>query len=257
VQLRHTFVVPAGLEETWRHFQDISAVASCFPGAKVTSVEGDNFTGTAKVKLGPVALQYAGSGSFIERDESAHRLVFEAQGRDKRGNGTAGATVTMTFAAEDADTRADVVTDLSVTGKPAQFGQRMLQEVSDKLLGQFVDCLQHQVGAPSAEAPPAALAAGEAEGPVTTAPEAPAASSQAAPLTDSAAVADVGGGPVPESSAPQPGAPVEESPPASDDALDLGATVLPVIARMYGKHIGAGLLVLLVLWWLRRRLTRH
>lgn len=241
MQLKHSFVLPAGVEETWAHFQDISGVAECFPGAKVTSAEGDDFQGTAKVKLGPVALQYSGSGSFIERDKAARRMVFEAKGRDKRGNGTAGATVVLQFSEDPAGTRAEVETDLSVTGKPAQFGARMMQEVSDKLLGQFVDCLQQQVGG-----------GGGGTAPVET-PEI----SQSEPT------------PAPASSPSEVGATANETadsqrPAASmaagsgagpDDALDLGATVLPVIARMYGKQLGAALLVLIVLRWLWRR--RH
>jgi uncharacterized protein len=256
VHLQHSFTIPAGVEDVWAHFHDISAVAECFPGAKVTSAEGDDFEGTAKVKLGPVALQYSGAGSFIERDESAHRMVFEAKGRDKRGNGTAGATVTMVFADEGGATRTDVTTDLSITGRPAQFGQRMMQEVSDKLLGQFVDCLQHQVGsgvdAPDVvEATEPAPAATTATTPAVPQPETeptPAGQTTTPPLVPRS------GGPGPSTSAPPSSSP---SPPAEsgDDALDLGTTVLPVIARMYGKQIGVALLVLVVLRWLwgRRR----
>src|SRR5690606_33396468 len=104
---------------------------------------------TVKVKLGPIAMVYKGSGAFVERDDSAHRAVIEAKGRDKRGNGTAGATVTMSMVESGSDTSVTVVTDLNVTGKPAQFGRGVMQDVSDKLLGQFVDCLATKVGAPA------------------------------------------------------------------------------------------------------------
>ena len=283
MQLTHSFVIPAGIEETWAHFQDIATVAECFPGAKVTSAEGDDFQGTAKVKLGPVALQYSGAGSFIERDEAAHLMVFEAKGKDKRGNGTAGATVRLTFAEASDGTRADVVTDLSVTGRPAQFGSRMMQEVSDKLLGQFVECLQQQVGSGGSsesggdsEAAAAAAAtgvdadevAGEAdwvEG--AAARQAALAGGQPMPTSSpSTSAGSTGGRSAPggrsasghsstggSSAGGQSSTVTAPSTSDKEDALDLGATVLPVLARMYGKHAGAGLVLLVVLWLLRRR----
>ena len=264
MQLSHSFVVPAGLEETWAHFQDISGVAECFPGAKVTSAEGDDFQGTAKVKLGPVALQYSGSGSFIERDEAGRRMVFEAKGRDKRGNGTAGATVTLTFREDPGGTMAEVDTDLHVTGRPAQFGARMMQEVSDKLLGQFVQCLQQQVGS-GGGAPAEGSAVQDRDGEPDAAGPAPV---DGSPDADQPAAASLAGSLSPAATAPPQSAasPAAVTDPTatptraagsraagSDDALDLGTTVLPVVARMYGKQIGAGLLALLVLWLLRRR----
>ncbi len=270
MQLSHSFTVPAPLEETWAHFQDISAVAECFPGAKVTSAEGDDFSGSAKVKLGPVAMQYSGSGSFSERDDAAHRMVFEAKGKDKRGNGTAGAHVVLSFSAEDdSTTRAEVVTDLSVTGKPAQFGARMMQEVSDKLLGQFVDCLQQAMGsggdaeeaaptaAPAEPSPargsepttPSVVPPSGGPGPSTAPTPTPASTPGAAAVTASSANGTVSG------ARTGGGAPVSggQRPAGADDALDLGATVLPVLLRMYGKQIAAGLALFVVFVWLWRR----
>ena len=117
----------------------------------MTSVDESGFAGTVKVKLGPIALQYAGTGQFVERDDAAHRAVIEAKGKDKRGNGTAGATVTVQLAPAGEGTRIDVTTDLSVTGKPAQFGRGVMQDVSDKLLQQFVACIEGQFAAPEPE----------------------------------------------------------------------------------------------------------
>src|ERR1700755_2514504 len=97
MELPHHFHVPTGIDDTWTHFQDVAGLAGCFPGAQVTSVDGDDFTGTCKVKLGPIALQYNGTGVFVERDEAAHRMVVEAKGKDKRGNGTAAAKATLTM----------------------------------------------------------------------------------------------------------------------------------------------------------------
>ena len=152
MDLTHRFTVPVGVEETWAHFNDIASVAECFPGAQVTSAEADSFAGTVKVKLGPIALVYNGTGTFVEKDESQHRFVVDAKGKDKRGNGTAGAKVTLTMASAAGDpgsTDVEVVTDLAITGKPAQFGRGVMQDVSDKLLGQFVSCLEERLAAGS------------------------------------------------------------------------------------------------------------
>ncbi|XVX21121.1 SRPBCC family protein [Actinomycetota bacterium] len=180
MELTHSFTVPASIDQAWATFMDLEQVGGCFPGATVTEVDGDSFKGTVKVKLGPIALMYAGSGTFVEKDESAHRAVIEAKGKDKRGNGTAGATASIQLTEESpGQTRADVRTELHVTGKPAQFGRGVMQDVSDKLLGQFIDCIEGKLGhsgdapeeapappaeAPSADAPAAVGSVGEAAG---------------------------------------------------------------------------------------------
>ena len=235
MELTHSFTVPTGVEETWAHFQDIAQVAECFPGATVTSVGDERFSGSVKVKLGPIALVYNGSGTFVEKDDAAHRFVVDAKGKDKRGNGTAGALVTLTMAETDGATSVEVVTDLAITGKPAQFGRGVMQDVSDKLLGQFVDCLHHR------------LAEGQ---------EAPAAPEPAAPEPSAAPPTGV----VPDERVVEaPSTPLERqglsapAAPTQDDALDLGAAVLPVLARSYWKQ-GVGVVaVLALLWWLVRR----
>ena len=171
MELTHDFTVPASVDDAWATFMDLERVGSCFPGATVTSVDESGFAGTVKVKLGPIALQYAGTGQFLERDDAAHRAVIEAKGKDKRGNGTAGATVTVQLAPSGEGTRIDVTTDLSVTGKPAQFGRGVMQDVSDKLLQQFVACIESQFaaaepGASADQEPPPDAAAGPDAPPV-------------------------------------------------------------------------------------------
>ena len=93
VQLEHSFTVPVGIDDAWTALLDIEQVAPCMPGAALDSVDGDDFTGTVKVKLGPIGLTYKGKASFVEKDETAHRVVIDARGRDAHGNGTAAATV--------------------------------------------------------------------------------------------------------------------------------------------------------------------
>ena len=240
MQLTHTFTVPASVDETWAHFRDIESVAGCFPGATVTEVAGDDFKGSCKVKLGPIALVYSGTGSFVEKDEAAHRFVVDAKGKDKRGNGTAGATVTATMTDSGGSTDVTVVTDLAITGKPAQFGRGVIQDVSDKLLGQFVACLEQQVGgAPAAAAPAAETAAAPAAEPVEPA------GSETPPAEPSTALAGPG-------SMPRPAPPRTSA--KEDDALDLGATVVQILAKTYWKQGLVGLVVLLfVIRIIRRR----
>ena len=149
MQLRHSFTVPASVAETWAAFGDITSVAECFPGAAVTRAEGDDFEGTCKVKLGPISLVYTGSGRFTSRDESAGVFVLEAKGKDKRGNGTAGATISATLTAAGSGTAVEVLSDLQITGKPAQFGRGVIEDVSNKLLQQFVTCLESKLTVPS------------------------------------------------------------------------------------------------------------
>lgn len=237
MELRHEFTVPATVEETWAAFNDIESVAECFPGAEVATVEGDTFTGSCKVKLGPVALVYKGTGTFVDKDEAARRMVIDAKGKDKRGNGTAGAHVTATMTQEGTATRVEVRTDLNITGKPAQFGRGVMQDVSDKLLGQFTACLEQKVG--DASATTAAEAAGGAA--------AVAAAESPDPSPEDVAQLR------PTESPPGQSAPQASKRPGGEDTLDLGATVLPVLARTYWKQ-AAGVLVVLVL--LRRLLGR-
>jgi len=266
MDLTHRFTVPTDVASTWEHFQDIASVAQCFPGAQVTSAEGDTFSGTVKVKLGPIALVYNGSGTFVEKDEAAHRFVVDAKGKDKRGNGTAGAKVRLTMTeGAGGGTDVEVVTDLAVTGKPAQFGRGVMQDVSDKLLGQFVTCLEQRldgsgaagaVATPGAHAAaPGAEAAEEAVPPASAGPQA-----VAAPEPEAAEPAPAGvsaAAPKHAASTPISSAPSFSSAgpaPQQDDALDLGATVLPVLVKGYWKEALGGVgLVALVVWLLRRR----
>jgi carbon monoxide dehydrogenase subunit G len=158
VQLEHTFTVPADVETVWQAVLDPERVAPCMPGATLTEVEGQSFSGTVKVKMGPISLLYKGSGEFLETDEAARRVVIKASGKDSRGNGTAAATVTVTLRPDGESTTGEVRTDLSVTGKPAQFGRGMISEVGGKILDSFATSLATRLTpeppAPDEPAPP-------------------------------------------------------------------------------------------------------
>ncbi|QDQ97582.1 SRPBCC family protein [Tomitella fengzijianii] len=137
MELEHSFTVPASVDDVWQALLDPERVAPCMPGAALTGVEGQTFKGKVKVKLGPVAMQYKGTGEYIETDEATHTVVIKASGKDAKGNGTAAATVTLKLTGDGQRTTGASTTDLTVTGKPAQFGRGMIAEVGGKILEQF------------------------------------------------------------------------------------------------------------------------
>ena len=178
MQLENSFTVPVPIDEAWRVLLDIERIAPCMPGAALDSVTGDDFTGRVKVKLGPINLTYQGKASFIEKDEAAHKAVIDARGKDQRGNGTAAAVVTATLAAEGSITRVNVLTDLNITGRPAQFGRGVMTDVGNKLLGQFADKLAAQLGEGDAQGDADRSAAASAAATATGAVEEVAASAE-------------------------------------------------------------------------------
>ena len=151
MELEHEFTVPVPVERAWEVLLDIEKIAPCMPGAVLESVDGDSFTGQVKVRVGPITVAYAGRASFLEKDPTAHRAVVEAKGRETRGSGTAAATVTASMADEGGSTRVTVVTDLAITGRPAQFGRGVMNDVGSKLIGQFADCVATTISASGAD----------------------------------------------------------------------------------------------------------
>lgn len=145
MEIADSFRVSTPLADTWKVLLDIEGIAPCLPGAQLQEVEGDEYRGIVKVKVGPITAQYKGVAKLAEVDEGNHRLVIDASGRDTRGQGNAKASIVVTMAAEGAGTKVDVVTDLSITGKVAQFGRGVLADVSGKLMGQFVENLERDV----------------------------------------------------------------------------------------------------------------
>src|SRR4051794_11653313 len=176
MNLEHEFTVPVSVDEAWKVLLDVERVAPCMPGATLLTVDGDKFTGTVKVKVGPIQVTYKGEARFAELDDSAHRAVIAASGKEARGSGTAAATVTAVLTEKTAKTTVvKVDTDLNVTGRPAQFGRGVMAEVGGKLVDQFAKCLADELG--SSGQPAAKKAAAGA--PATPAASAPAASAPA------------------------------------------------------------------------------
>jgi len=149
MQLQNEFTVPAPVSEVWKTLLDVQRITPCLPGATVDRVEGDEVAGRVRVKVGPIMVSYAGTARFVTTDETAHRFVLEASGRETRGSGTAAATVEATMQEEGPSTRVTLLTDLDITGKPAQFGRGVMADVAGKLTDQFATCLAGQVGAPA------------------------------------------------------------------------------------------------------------
>jgi carbon monoxide dehydrogenase subunit G len=168
MRIDNEFTVSAPIDRAWEVLTDLEGIAPCLPGAMLTGQDGDVYSGKVKIKVGPVTSEYAGTASFIEKDDAAHHAVIDAKGRDSRGAGNATAMITADLSADGDGTRVTVSTDLKITGKIAQFGSGMIQEVSKKLLGQFVTCLESKLTAEPVEptASPSAATA-PAPGPVT------------------------------------------------------------------------------------------
>jgi carbon monoxide dehydrogenase subunit G len=171
MDLVHEFTVPVPVDDAWRILTDVERIAPCLPGAQLQEIEGDTYRGIVKVKVGPIQAQFKGQASFVEQDHVAHRVVLKGEGRDTTGKGNAAALITAELTSLTASsTSVKVLTDLSITGKVAQFGRGAMADISDKLLAQFVENLNVLIGeqqsAPAAAAPaPAATSTDEDEAP--------------------------------------------------------------------------------------------
>jgi carbon monoxide dehydrogenase subunit G len=158
MELEHSFTVPVPEERAWEVLLDVERVAPCMPGATLDAVDGDAISGKIKVKVGPIAMTYAGTAKFTERDEHAHLVTLEASGKETRGAGTASATVRSMLEGRGDETHVIVHTTLNVTGKPAQFGRGVMAEVGERLIGIFAGNLADMLAAGS----PAAVSGQEA-----------------------------------------------------------------------------------------------
>ena len=165
MDLNHQFTVAVPVDDAWRILTDVERIAPCLPGAQLQEIEGDTYRGIVKVKVGPIQAQFKGQANFIERDDVAHKVVLKGEGRDTTGKGNASAIITAEMTAVDAsNTAVTVNTDLSVTGKVAQFGRGAMADISDKLLAQFVVNLNALIAEQPATAAAAAAAPEPTEG---------------------------------------------------------------------------------------------
>jgi carbon monoxide dehydrogenase subunit G len=272
MELTNDFRVGVPVERAWDVLTDVELIAPCMPGAQLQEIEGDEFRGVVKVKVGPITAQYKGKATFVERDDAGHKAVLRAEGRDTRGQGNASATITAQLTPDGEGTAVSVVTDLTVTGRVAQFGRGVMADVSTKLLGQFADCLEAKLvsgdvsagSAPSGASPgggAAASAGAGAEGghgPLDIASEGAAASRDVEAAGEQAAAqangarSDGGGTPLTRSSS---GVRVIDSPDAEPvDLLD--AAGAPVAKRALPVVAGLTVLWLLSVFLRRRRRKR-
>jgi carbon monoxide dehydrogenase subunit G len=161
MELTNEFEVATDIDDAWRILTDIERIAPCLPGAELREIEGEEFRGVVKVKVGPITTEYSGAAHFLERDADAHRAVLKADGRETKGQGNASATITAQLQPSEKGTKVSVETNLAITGKVAQFGRGVLADISAKLLDQFVDNLESTVLA--GDKPPPAAAAGRSK----------------------------------------------------------------------------------------------
>jgi carbon monoxide dehydrogenase subunit G len=145
MEIADSFRVSTPIADTWKVLLDIEGIAPCLPGAQLQEIAGEEYRGVVKVKVGPITAQYKGAAHFESRDDATHTAVIIGTGRDTRGQGNASATITMQLTADGSGTAVKVATDLSITGKVAQFGRGVMADVSAKILAQFVENLERDV----------------------------------------------------------------------------------------------------------------
>ncbi len=241
MELNNEFEVSVPVAEAWAVLTDLERIAPCLPGAKLEEVEGEEYRGMVKVKVGPITAQYKGIARLGELDEAAGRIVLHADGRESRGQGNASAVVTATLVAQAGGTRVNVATDLNITGKVAQMGRGVLSDVSTKLMDQFAEALEADLSRtqPTHEVPSDEVPSDEAPSAEAPSDEAP---SDEAP-------SDSG---VPEDASSSSGPRRIES--AEPEPIDLTSIAGTPVVRRVGPVVGT---VVVVLWLLRRRRRRR
>jgi uncharacterized protein len=226
MKIANQFTVSAPIERAWDVMSDLEQVIPLMPGAQLIGHEGDDYLGKVKVKVGPVTSEFSGKVLFIEQDRSQHRAVIDAKGKEARGTGNAAATVTAQLHEDGDRTSVTVDTDLKIVGKLAQFGSSMLQQVSEKLLGQFVESLEAELAA---------------NGPQTAAsPDG--VTGAATPVTSAAPGS-------PRHRAPEP----RQTPAAEPEPIDLLELAGGDQLKKYGPVALAVIAALMLIWVLRRR----
>jgi uncharacterized protein len=266
VKINNEFTVGVPVQQAWDVMLDLERIAPCLPGAAIQGSEGDEYQGTMKVKIGPITANYKGTAKFEETDEENRRAVLNATGRDARGQGTASATIVSTLQEEGDSTRVKVETDMKLTGRAAQFGRGIAQDVATKMLDRFAECLEKEIsggpeeGAAAAQTEPSGDGAASQE----ETPTAPAGGvgGTAGRVISSEDPRVMAGGPVegavisdgtqdtPTTEQPRAEQPRRE--PEEQEAFDLGAASQEAILKRVGPIL-AGLGLLAVLIWLIRR----
>ncbi|MGW4094500.1 SRPBCC family protein [Nocardia sp. NPDC004750] len=216
MKLENSFDVPTSLDETWKLFQDISTIVPCMPGTVLESNEGDTFAGRIKIKVGSVQLGYSGKGT-AEYDDSHQRITLALAADETRGSGAVAATIVAQLTENRGHTEIELITDLNLTGRPAQFGRGIMGEVADRLIKQFADNLAHLLKTAHQESGDILQNANRSAG-----------SSAASSSQRLSAVA------------------------ADPEPLDIGGAVLPVLAKRAVKPAVALSVVALVAWIVTR-----
>jgi carbon monoxide dehydrogenase subunit G len=168
MELKNDFHVSVPIDVAWAVLTDLERIAPCMPGAELQEVEGDEYRGVVKVKVGPISAQYKGSARFVEKDDKQHRAVLLAEGRDTRGQGNASATVTALAVPDDDGTTITITTELTITGKVAQFGRSAMDEISAKMLTEFAERLEADVISQGSGSEPSEPTEPEPDSPVTS-----------------------------------------------------------------------------------------
>ncbi|WUD71438.1 SRPBCC domain-containing protein [Streptomyces sp. NBC_00510] len=241
-------------DQAWALLTDVERIAPCMPGAQLTGRDGDTYNGLVKVKVGPVTVQYKGTAAFEEQDAASRTAVLRARGRDARGQGNADARITARLVPEGEATMVTVETRLTVTGKIAQFGKGMIEEVSRKLLGQFVEALERQLAEERVPEPAAVGGGGGGGGdgtePSTTAPVP--STPPAAESTEAEREGAAEGGSQGDAEDPAPArepAPGPARPTAEPEPIDLmGVARGAVLKRAIPAAVAVVVLVLLIVW---------
>ena len=268
MKINNEFTVSAPIQQAWDTMLNLERIAPCLPGAAIQEEKGEGeYDGTMKVKIGPITANYKGTVKFEEVDEENHRAVLQATGRDARGQGTASATIVSTLQEEGNGTRVSVETDMKLTGRAAQFGRGIAQDVATKMLDQFASCLEGEItGGPeegAAVAEPTGEEDGSRDGSQQEAPAAASAGGTAGRIIDSEDPTVMAGGTVEgavlagsgSSEAPTAEQPETRQAPRREEpeAFDIGAASQEAIfKRARPVLLGAGVLLILI-WLLRRR----
>jgi uncharacterized protein len=253
-QLVNEFTVNRPVDEAWAVITDVERIAPCLPGAELQEIEGDVYRGVVKVKLGSISPQFKGQATFVERDDSAHRAVLKAEGRDTGGRGNASAMITARAESlSPTSTSVVVSTDLHITGKVAQFGRGIIGDVSKKLMSQFADNLntaldEEPIASGGGESPSEPTTQSGAEPPELAAtPDGDATSGPSEPAVGGEGAA------TPETSSPAASAPtVRKIEGPATEPVDLAGVAGPAVLKRVLPLV-AGLVVLLFVLRRRRR----